>query len=273
MNQEEPKKIRKWNDLTQAEKDQKITDLEWAFDAFYGMSTPLSFKRNVAHNFTNMLTEIYNDICAAFPKIEKELARKATQTMLRVMHELGAKSPAIYFSDSYLTSDIVITGFECALRVVKGKSVPSFTSEEDQTPLTLSEKRHKEAKALQLKREEDEELAKRHAERAPLADKLHKEYHSMKNALIKNGEEVLDAKLQAWVHILNEVWDGGLNYGYHIVTFKIPHDEDFYGDPYFVKMLLTNPTTQKHGEILSPKEGKETKPGDLGKGIEKVFSF
>ena len=72
---------------------------------------------------------------------------------------------------------------------------------------------------------------------------------------------MLDAKLQAWVHILNEVWDGGLNYGYHIVTFKIPHDEDFYGDPYFVKMLLTNPTTQKHGEILSPKEGKETKPG------------
>lgn len=267
MNQEKPKQIRKWNDLTQEEKDQKITDLGWAFDAFYGMSTPLSFKRNIARGFTEMLTAIYNDIVDAFPKIEKELARKATETMLKVMHDLGAKSPAIYFTDSYMTSDIIITGFECALRVIKGKPVPSFTSEEDQTPLTLSEKRHKEAEALQLKREEDEELAKRHVERAPLADKLHKEYHSMKQGYIKNGEEVDDAKLQAWVHLLNNVWDQRQDYGYHIVVYKIPSDEGFLNHPYYEKMVCENPVTREFHKHLLQKT--EKKPGDLGK----VFSF
>ena len=270
MNQKKPKKIRKWDNLTQEEQEQKIKDLDWAFNAFYGMSTPLSFKLNTARSFTEMLTAIYNDICEAFPDIEKTLARKATEAMLITMRDLGAKSPGIYFSDNYSTAHIITTGFEYALRTIKGKPLPKIIGEEDLKPLTAAQKREMNAEAIQLKRKEDEELTKRKAERAPIAEALYKEYHSMKQGYIKNGEEVIDAKLQAWVHILNEVWDQRQDYGYHIVVYKIPSDEDFLNHPYYEKMICNNPVTREFHKHLLPKNNEtDKKPGDLGK----EFSF
>ena len=61
--------------------------------------------------------------------------------------------------------------------------------------------------------------------------------------------------------------DQKVNYAYHVITYKIPFEEDLRGDPFYIKMLCNNPVTQKLGKILTPKEGK--KRGDL----ENTFQF
>ena len=231
--------------------DEEIKELDWVYDAFYGPNVPMSFKRTVAVDLTNVLSSIYNDLKEAYPDIEVELVKKATDKMLETMRLLGAKSPNIYYSKSIDGVEIIIKSFQYAIRVVQGKPCPKIQPVEGVgiDELSRSDKIRAEAQALREQREiEDKELETKLEERACIANKLYKSYRSLKRAFMQNGEDEMEAKLHAYEVLLNNEWDGQSDYGYFLMTYRIPSDEMFDQHESFLRMMCDDPRVHDQHE-------------------------
>ena len=232
--------------------DEKIKELDWVYDAFYGPTVPMSFKRTVSVDLTNVLTSIYKDIEEAYPGIDIELAQKATDKMLETMRLLGAKSPNVYYSKSIDSIEIIIKSFQYAIRVVQGKPCPKIQPVEGvQTDgLAQADKVRAEAQAKREQRDKDDkEMAEKLEERACIANKLYESYRSLKRAFMQNGEDEMEAKLHAYGIVFENEWDGQPNYGYFIMTYRIPSDERFDQHESFLRMMCDDPRVHDQHEV------------------------
>lgn len=192
--------------------------------AFYGHEVPLSHVETIRPIFTKMAETLKSDLLEVFAYAETHQIREGILEGLRYMHSVGVSEPQEYLRNTSLAKE----AFRHACASVRGKPLKRTRTPEE-TVKALEREQEATREAIDASLQIAEENAQRLGTRSKIAEALYRNYQQTKSIYLKNGEEPRDAKVKAYLLLLEE-WEyqGGIDF--YIMAMGLPIEESIYDE-------------------------------------------